>query len=78
MNPLQLLLPLLDLLVVTPRLPLLPLLGPARPLARLGPRLAVPGGQGRLGLLGVAALHHVDVGVDQVERGGGGGAGPLV
>ena len=68
-DPLQLLLPLLDLLVVAPGLSLSPLLGPAGPLAGPGPGLVVPGGQGRPGLLLLLSLHNIDVRVYEVERG---------
>ena len=50
-DPLKLLLPFLDLLVVTLGLPLLSLLGSAAPRPRLGPCLRVPGWQRWLGLL---------------------------
>ena len=70
-DPLQLLLSLFDLLVVAPDLPLSPLLRPATPLAGPGPSLVVPGRQSWLGLLLVISVHNIDVGVYQVERGGG-------
>ena len=71
MYPLQLLLPLLDLLIVTLGLPVLPLLGPAAPGPGLGPGLGVPGRKSRFGLLRITSIHNIYIGMDHVQRIGG-------